>query len=143
MARQLPPATTTRRPRRPGFFPCDVRTFAGPTSDYQQLPYLRIILQCARVWYQYGLSQVARRLRKDPATGFIAGAFATSIEQAGEAAIRASLGDAIEAVRVLVNRADNVTVDPTLRAKIRVVCGSYIMTFESELGLAATLSAAA
>lgn len=130
-------------PGAQGFYPSNALTFASSTSDFLQLPYLRIILQGARVWYQYGLTQLGARIRTNPDTGFIAGAFADAIETGGEAAIRANLGDAIEAVEVLVNRTDDVTADPTLRAKVRLVVGGYVLTFDSEIGLASQLSIAA
>lgn len=128
---------------RPGYFPTNILTFAGPASDFQSLPYLRIILKVARVWYQYGLSQLARRIRKNPSTGFIAPAFAASIEAKGENQIRTALGGAIEAVRASVNRNDNLAADPTVRTQVRVVAGDYIITMVSEVGLTASLSAAA
>lgn len=129
---------------RGGYYPTGTGlTMASTTSDFQLIPYLRIILQAATSWYQYALSNLARRLRTDKTTGFILPTFADSIQKAGERRIRAALGDAIEGVQVLVNRADDVHATQTLKAKVRVVVGAYIITFDSEIGLADSLAAAA
>lgn len=129
---------------RGGYYPTGTGlTMASVTSDYQLIPYLRIILQAARAWYLYGLSNLGKRIRTNPDTGYIASAYGDAIEKAGESRIRAALGDAIEGVRVLVNRTDAITATQTLRAKVRVVVGGYIITFDSEIGLADSLPIAA
>lgn len=117
-------------------------TMASSTSDYQQLPYLRIVLQAAKTWYAYGLSNLSRKLPTGD-DGFILPAFAESIEKAGEARIRAALGGAIQGVKVLVNRADPIASTQTLNAKVRVQVGGYLITFNSEIGLTASLAVAA
>jgi hypothetical protein len=125
---------------RGGFYPSNGITFASGTSDFQILMNMRIVLAGARAWYQYTLTQLARRIRRDPTTGYIDPAFADAIQTAGEAVLRAALGDAVRAVRVLVNRTDNLASDPTLRAKLRFVLDGYALEYESELGLASSLS---
>lgn len=128
---------------RDGFFVANGLTRAASTSDFQQVQYLRIVLKAARAWYKYALTQLAKRVRVDPNTGFIRSSFAKAIEDGGKAVILTALGDAIEGAKVIVNRADNITSDPTLRAKIRIAVGSYILTFDSDLGLTSNLTAAA
>jgi hypothetical protein len=127
-----------------GFYPTGTgQTMAATGSDFQLLPYLRIILAVAQVWYLFGLKNLVKRIRTDPKTGFIKEAFAISIENAGKAAIKALLGDNIEAVQVIVNRADKIVQTQTLKAKVRIVVSGYILTFDSEIGLADSLPLAA
>lgn len=129
---------------RGGYYPTGTGlTMASVTSDYQLIPYLRIILQAARVWYLYGLTNLVRRLRVDPKTGFILPLLADAIERQGESRIRTGLGDNIDGVKVTVNREDKIASEQVLRAKIRVVVGGYLITFESEIGLADSLPVAA
>jgi hypothetical protein len=128
---------------RAGFYVTNGLTMAADTSDFQQIQYLRIILKAARAWYKYALTQLARRVAIDTSTGFIKTSFAKGIEDAGKAVILTSLGNQIAGARVLVNRADDLNADPTLRATIRVAVDSYIMTFESDIGLTSNLTAAA
>lgn len=127
----------------PGFYASSAITMASNTSDYQDMAYRRIVLQAARIWYAHTVQDLGKRLRTDNETGFIDASFADSIETAGEEAIRAGLGDDIQDVRVLVNRADVLTSDPTLRATLRLTVGSYLRTYVSEIGLASSLPAAA
>lgn len=124
-----------------GIYPTNANTFAAGSSDFSMLPYLQIVLKAAEVFYQWGLGQLGKRIPKNPATGYIDPRFATSLEQQGAAVLGAAMGSAVTAVQVVVNRTDNVTADPTLRAKVRLVCPSYILTFDSEIGLADALAA--
>lgn len=126
-------------PGRAGFYITNVLTLANGTSDYQLGTYVRIILAAARSWYTYSVTQFGRRIRKDPATGYIKDRIADAMETKGEAAIRTALGDAISAVKVLVNRTTDLAADPTVRATIRVVVDGYALAFEAELGLASSL----
>lgn len=130
-------------PAYPGFYPTNGITMASGTSDFQELKNVRIVLQAAKVWYQYGLSQLARKLRKKRGTNVIDPNLADALEKSGRAAIRTALGDDIEDARVLINRNDNITADPTVRAKVRVVVASHLLELESEIGLADALPAAA
>lgn len=128
---------------RPGYFPCNALTFAGPSSDFQELPKLRIILKVARVWYQYGLSQLAKKTQKDATTGKIRNVFADGIETKGESQIRAALGGAIEQVKCSIDRDTNLLIDPVVKTSVRVVVGDYMLVIRSSTGLAASLPAAA
>ncbi len=127
---------------RAGFYITNPLTMAADTSDFQQLQYLRIILKAARVWYLFALTQLGRRVPTSP-TGTIKPTFAKAIEDAGRNAIKVALGDAISDARVLVNRNDQIVSDPTLRAKVRVKVDGYIVTFDSDIGLTANLTALA
>jgi hypothetical protein len=126
-----------------GFYPTNTHTFAAPSSDFSLLPYLQIILKAAQGWYTYGLQKLGKRIPKKSGTNFIDTKFAAAMEDEGRDFLRTLMGAAVTEVQVLINRSDNVTADPTLRAKIRLVCPSYIITFESELGLADALLSAA
>lgn len=126
-----------------GFYVAAAHTFAASNSNFKNLPHLRIILKVARVYYRWGLSQLARRVPKDLQTGYIRPSIADSIESDAEKVIKDALGGAIEGVRVLVNRADDLKNDPTLRSKIRVVVGEYILVMDSDIGISQTLPAAA
>lgn len=126
-----------------GYYVTNTPLFSGLSSDFQQHMHAEIMLKAVETWHAFATVQLARRVRKNPTTGYIASSFASAIEREGEETIKASLGDAIEGVRVLVNRADNLSSDPTLRAKIRIVIGSYVQEMESEIGFAPALSEAA
>lgn len=126
-----------------GFYVAAAQTLAAANSNYKNLPHLRIILKVARVYYRWGLSQLGRRVQKDPTTGYIRATIAEGIEGEAEKVIKDSLGAAIDGVRVLVNRADDLKNDPTLRSKVRVVVGEYILEMETDVGIAQTLPVAA
>lgn len=128
---------------RPGFFITNGLTFASSTSDFQQVQYVEIMLAAAEALYAFGLTQLGVRVRKDAQTGYILEAFAAAFDSAAEAALRAALGDAVTGVRVLINRTDDLTSDPTLRAKVRLVVDGYALEFNPELGFADSLDAAA
>ena len=117
-------------------------TMAANTSDFQLLPYLRIVLKAARTWYQFAISQLGRRVPTKNG-GTIDERFARAIERLGEARIEAALGSDIIESRVLVSRTDVITSTQTLNAQIRVRVGGYLLTFNSEIGLASELPAAA
>ena len=91
-----------------GFYPTGVGfTMAASGSDYQLLPYLRIILAGAQVWYLFGLKNLVKRVRADKKTGKIKESFAQAIENSGQDALRAVLGDNIEDCKVTINRIDS------------------------------------
>ncbi len=122
-----------------GFYTSQAVTLGAAGNDFQVLPYLRIILKVARSWYVFGLRQLGRRLPKQRGTSYISAKFADALELAGQRRIAADLGNQISMVRVRINRTDDVTADPTLRAKVRVKVDSYIFEMESEIGLADNL----
>ena len=124
---------------RQGYYIANVLTLAGSSSDFQQDAYIRILLAATREWYAYTLTQLGRRIRIDKKTGYIKPSFADAIERAGRARILNALGDAVEDVKVLVNRTDRVASTQKLIAKVRVVVGGYAQEFESEIGLADSL----
>lgn len=117
-------------------------TMANSTSDFQWLPYLRIVLKAARTWYQFAISQLGRRIPTKNG-GTIDERFARAIERLGEARIDAALGSDILESRVIVSRSDVITSTQTLNAQVRVRVGGYLLTFNSEIGLASELPAAA
>jgi hypothetical protein len=126
-----------------GFYVTNTPLFSGLSSDFQQHMHAEIMLKTVEVWHAFATTQLARRVRKNPSTGYIASAFASALEREGEQTISAALGDAIEGVRVIVNRTDDLTADPTLRAKVRIVIGSYAQEMETEIGFAPALNEAA
>jgi hypothetical protein len=126
---------------RAGYFINSAITLANNSSDYQLLPYVRIVLAAARAWYTYSVTQFGRRIRKDPTTGFIRPAIADAMETKGAQAVRAALGDSISRVKVLVKRDTNLTTTPTVYATIRLVVDGYALAFDTELGLADSLPA--
>lgn len=117
-------------------------TMANSTSDYQLLPYLRIVLKAARTWYAFALTQLGRRV-PTKAGGTIDERFARALERLGEARIKAALGNDIRGARVIVSRSDVITSTETLSAQVRVVVDGYLLTFNSEIGLADSLPAVA
>ncbi len=126
---------------RPGYYPTGTGlTMASTSSDFQLIPYLRILRKALVVWYAYGLTLMAKRLPTNPKTGFLQEAIASGIEKKGEALIRAALGNAITGVRVTVSRTDKVAQTQTLNSKVRIVVGGYAITVNSELGFADSLS---
>lgn len=128
---------------RAGFYPTNGLSFASGSSDFQQLPYVQIVLDAARAWYQYTLTQLAKRIRKDPVTGFIDPKIADGAENGGKKALRLELGDDISGLSILLNRTDDLAASPILKAKIRLVVDGYALEYQSEIGLASSLPAAA
>lgn len=124
-----------------GVYVTNTNTFAGASSDFSLLPYLQIALKAARVFYAWGLLSLGKRIPKNPSTGYIDKRFAGALEQQAQAVLAAAMGKACDAIQVVINRTDDITSDPTLRAKVRLVCPSYILTFDSEIGLADALAA--
>ncbi len=128
---------------RAGFYTAHEGPKCSATSDFIFGTYADIILQVARTWYQYGLSQLMRRVPRSRTTGFIDSNFAYSIEREGEAVIRAALGTNIAGVQVLIKTDTNTLLDPTVYSKVRVLVDGYMVTLDSEIALADTLPEAA
>ncbi len=125
----------------PGVYPTNGKMMALVSSDYTDNQHVRIVLKAARVLYVWSLGQLARRLRKNPDTGFIASKFADGIEENALDTLKAQIGASVDGLSVKVNRADLITTDPTLRIKVRLVGPAYAIETEVELGLAAALAA--
>ena len=125
---------------RSGFYFTNGLMLSSLTSDFQQNQYVRILLAAARTYYAWSLTNLAARIRKNATTGYIAASAADSFELAAESAIKAAVGQHIDGLRVLVNRTDDLSADPTLRAKIRLVGPAYALELETEMGLAGSLS---
>ena len=125
-----------------GFYPTNGLTMALGTSDFQQLPFARIILKVARGSYAYQVTQLAKRVRIDQATGRIAAKTRIALQRAWASYIKTFLGDAVGVVRVLVSETD-LNADPTLYAQVRVTVSGYALVWSSTIGLASSLPAAA
>lgn len=125
---------------RTGFYFTNGLMLSSLTSDFQQVQYVRILLAAARTYYAWSLTNLASRIRKNATTGYIAASAADSFELAAESAIKNAIGQHIDGLRVLVNRTDDLSADPTLRAKIRLVGPVYALELDTEMGLAGSLN---
>lgn len=130
-----------------GYYVCNALILAGAGSDFQRVTYRRIMDRACAVTYQATLRYLAKKILVDRTTGFILESQAQAIESDIGAKLRAALvakGHASE-VTVVVNRADNLLADSTLRVKIRITGPSYSTVLETEIGFynpAAVLAAA-
>ena len=126
-----------------GYYVVNGHTMAASTSDFGLVQFVRVALRAAQVFYLWSLDNLSQRIRKDPTTGYILPSVAQALEDDATAALRAAVGQHVDGVSVVINRADNLSADPTLRYKIRLVGPAYAKTVEWELGLVDALPEAA
>ncbi|MGL4442652.1 MAG: DUF2586 family protein [Alsobacter sp.] len=126
-----------------GFYLTNGLMLASAGSDFEHVMRVRIICAAARAYYAWSLRNLARRLRKVRATGFILPSVADGLESDARNAIAAAIGFAVDGIAVKINRADDLAADPTVRAKIRVIGPDWALEYESELGFASSLPDAA
>lgn len=125
-----------------GYFVSDGLMMTAVTSDYHRVQNRRVMDRACEVTYLRALRYVQKKLRIDTSTGFIAETQALAIEADLTSALVTALvasGHASGA-RALVNRADSLLSDPTLRIKVRVVPFGYANEIEVEIGFATTLA---
>lgn len=108
-------------------------------SDFGLVQFVRIALRGAQLFYLWSLDNLSQRIRKDPATGYILPAVANALEDDATAYLRAGIGQHVDGISVIINRSDNLSADPTLRYKIRLVGPAYAKEISWELGLVAAL----
>lgn len=129
-------------PGATGFYPADALTLASGTSDFQQLMYMRIILKAARASHAFQIRNLAKRIRINPATGFIDAKTRIALQGAWESFIKTALGNAIGVVRVVIAETD-LNADPTVYSQVRGTVDGYALVWSSTIGLASSLPAAA
>lgn len=129
-----------------GFYPKNTLTMASTTSDYQQLPLLQIALEVVSLYNAWAASNLSVRLRKNLATGYILPSVADALNDDASDYILTGLksgnpnGSPVDGLRVIVNRADNLSADPTLRGKIRIVGPAFASAISFDIGFATSLS---
>lgn len=133
--------TLTTYSSRPGFYPCNLFTLAALGSDFLEGENKRIISRAREVLYQGSFKFLQGRIRRNPQTGYIDEAQATSIDRYYESLLKVAIQapGAATAVRVVTNRNDDLAADPTLRVKARIVVVTRARTIEVEVGLARAL----
>lgn len=124
---------------RQGHYVTNGATMAPSGSDFGLVQFVRIVMRAAQLFYLWSLDNLSQRIRKDPATGFILPAVANALEDDASAFLKAGVGEHVDDLRVVINRSDNLSADPTLRYKIRLVGPAYAKEIDWELGLVASL----
>lgn len=124
---------------KPGYYITNGAMMAPSGSDFGLVQFVRIVMRAAQLFYLWSLDNLSQRIRKDPATGFILPAVANALEDDASAYLQAGIGEHVDGVQVIINRSDNLSADPTLRYKIRLVGPAYAKEIEWELGLVAAL----
>lgn len=127
----------------PGRYITNGIMMALPGSDYEPVMRVRIMLEAARAYYAWSLHQLARRLRKQKATGYILPSVAIALEKDARKAITTRVGFAIDGCSVVFNKQDDLSADPTVRAKIRIIGPEWALEFETEIGYTSTIQEAA
>lgn len=128
-----------------GFFITTMLTMAQSTSDFQQLALLQIALEAVALYNAWAAKYLNARIRKQLATGFIQQAVADALDDQATAFILAGLknenGDyAVDGLRTIINTADNLSLDPTLRGKIRMIPPSFARTISFDIGFTVALT---
>jgi hypothetical protein len=126
----------------PGYFVTDGLMMTAVDSDFHRVQNRRVMDRACEITYLRALRYVQKKLRIDTSTGYIAETQALAIENDLTAALRSALVDAGHAsgARAVVNRADSLLSDPTLRIKVRIVPFGYANEVEVEIGFATTLA---
>lgn len=126
-----------------GIYISHVPMMSLSTSPIQTVPDARVILAAAQAYYAWSLTNLGKRLRRDATTGYILPAVADALERAATGTLQTAIGPHVDGIAVLVNREDDLSSDPTLRATIRLVKAGYVFEVDSEIGFVSTLPVAA
>lgn len=124
-----------------GYFASNSALLAPIGSDFEELPNRRVIDEASRAGRLKLLEYRRRRIRVNPVGSANAGKIderdAQQIEQAVRSAIERAILDSgdCSAVRVIVNRTDNILSTKKLRVKLLVTPLGYAKTIEAELSL--------
>lgn len=134
-------ATAMHFDNRQGFYFAHGNMMAAVGSDYALVQHRRIMDRALEVGYDRAVRLCQKRIARDPGTGFIATGQAEAIENSINDALKSALVDPGHAIRAkaLVNRSDNLSADPTIRIKQRVMAYGYGDRIELESGFAVTL----
>ena len=121
---------------RSGFYVSNASMMSAAGSDFKYVQHRRVMDRACEVANQRLTKYLGKRLQINPTTGYILGAEADKIEIDVGAVLRAALKAPghVSDVAVVVNRADNLLSDPTLRVKVRVTPVGYARTIEVEIG---------
>lgn len=130
-------------PDTPGVYISHAPMMSLSSSPMQTIAHVRVILRAAQAYYGWSLTQLGKRLRRDGTTGFILPNVADALETDATRVLKAAVGEHCDGISVLVNRTDDLSSDPTLRAQIRIVVAGYIFVVESEIGFVSALPVAA
>lgn len=133
--------TTARTyPAYAGFFLTQGRLMAPPGSDYELDQYRSVMDLACTVAYRAGLRFVNEAIRVDPATGGIAEIDAARIEGYIGGMLRAALKGRVSeeggqpAVRVQVDRAENILSSRRLPVRIGIIPLGYAKYVEVTIG---------
>jgi len=124
---------------RAGAYITNGAMMAPSGSDFGLVQFVRIAMRSAQLFYLWSLDNLSQRIRKDPSTGYILPAVANALEDDATTFLRAGVGQHVDGISVVINRSDNLSADPTLRYKIRLVGPAYAKEIDWELGLVASL----
>lgn len=122
-----------------GYYVTNGSTMAAAGSDFGLVQFVRVILRASQLFYAWSLDNLSQRIRKDPTTGYIDLKVAAALEADASAYLRAGIGAHVDGIQVVINRSDDLSADPTLRYKIRLVGPSYAKEISWELGLVSAL----
>jgi hypothetical protein len=120
----------------PGVYVTRPRLLSGPTSDFQIIPYRRVMNLAEDALRMYFIRRLNRPVRVDTSTGFILEADAVEIEAGATETLRAALLAKPKAsgVQFVLSRVDNVLATKTLTGRARVIPLAYPEFIEIEVG---------
>lgn len=128
---------------RGGSYISHVPMFSASTSAIQTICDARVILAAATAYYAWSLTTLGKRLRRDRETGFILDQVADALDLAAEATLNTAIGEHVDGLMVRVRRDEDLSVDPTLRANVRLMKAGYVFEVETDIGFTNVLPAAA
>jgi hypothetical protein len=122
----------------PGVYITRPRILSTPTSDFQIIPYRRVLNLAEAVLREYFVRRLNRPIRVDTKTGYILEADAVEIEGGARAAMRSALLAKPKAsgVQFVLSRFDNVLSTKTLTGTARVLPLAYPEFIEITIGFA-------
>lgn len=124
-----------------GYFASNSAMLAPIGSDFEEIPNGRVIDEASRAGRLKLLEYRRRRVRVNPVGSANAGTIDERDAQQIESAIRSAIERAIldsgdcSAVRVIVNRSDNILSTKKLRVKLLVTPLGYAKSIEADLSL--------
>jgi len=120
----------------PGVYITRPRLLSTPTSDFQIVPYRRVMNLAEGILRDYFVRRLNRPIRVDTKTGFILEADALDIEGGALAAMRAGLLAKPKAsdCQFILSRYDNVLATKTLTGTARIIPLAYPEFIEIEIG---------
>ncbi len=120
----------------PGVYVTRPRIFSVPTSDFQIIPYRRVLNLAEAVLRDYFIRRLNRPIRVDTTTGYILEADAVEIEAGATQAMRSALLAKPKAsgVQFVLSRIDNILSTKTLTGTARVLPLAYPEFVELSVG---------